>query len=254
MIAHGIDGETGLFVQFACDGFFDALAGLDETGKGGKHALREHFLTPQKGFVPKGCQHDDHRVGARKMLGFARRAGPLVASFGHLGHRPAHCAMAVAGMPVQHRFRLSKDGQFAGGQVAHHANRAQILKSAKAFKGPVIFRVLEAGNIMGKQGFATLVDAQKHLCAFWGRRHDQINRHPAHILASPFLGFRQHQRFQPPQRDTQACAVCQPFTQPGGVGAAMACPVQRVIGKNVGIGFQCHEPCLQCQCREIREY
>ena len=106
-----------------------------------------------------GCQHDDHRVGTRKMLGAAIVANSLIATFGHAGGAATLTAKPVAQMPIKHAFGLRQYCQFRIGHVACRSQRAQIFKHPHAPKGPVIFRVAQAADIGGKERFTAPVDA-----------------------------------------------------------------------------------------------
>ncbi len=86
---------------------------------------RKLLLPAQQALVARGHQHDDDRVGARKMLGLAVRAVALPAAFLHRGTGSAIGAIAVALMPVHHRFRHRDRRELVGRHHALHRHATQ---------------------------------------------------------------------------------------------------------------------------------
>ena len=135
MIPDGVHRDAGLLLNLARDRALQALAGLDEAGEGREHARRPGGLAAeQAGAVFRSGagvnEHDDGRIGARKVLDAARRADAQVAGVATLGRGAALAAEAVPAMPCSHRASVSE--QVAAAAAHRGADLAQLDETAGA--------------------------------------------------------------------------------------------------------------------------
>src|SRR5690606_6544110 len=73
VVARAAVADAGFLLRLAADGVLDRLARLHEAGEARIHAGREPRLAAEEGalFRDVDGEHDDHRVGAREVLGAA---------------------------------------------------------------------------------------------------------------------------------------------------------------------------------------
>ncbi len=130
----GLRGEVGhprarkpdLFLDLAPHRFLDRFAGLGEAGETRPHGRREPRRAAEHAAVAGDREHDDDRIGARKMLGMARRAIAAPAALGRLRHRAAIGTETVPGMPAEHRLGLRQRRQMLRGDESLHGDAAQV--------------------------------------------------------------------------------------------------------------------------------
>src|SRR5215831_15048587 len=106
--------DTGLLQSFPSYRIFDGFARLDETRKARPHALGKAGLPAKEAALTMDRQHDDDRIGTRKMLGAARRAITAPAGLHGSGRRTTIRAKAVASVPRKHGFRLRQRREVLG--------------------------------------------------------------------------------------------------------------------------------------------
>src|SRR2546430_10709447 len=76
--------------------------------------------------IARDRQHDRDRIGAREMLGLARRAVAPPAGLDRLGGGAAVWAEAVARMPAEQRLAFRERRQMLGRDQAAQRDRAQV--------------------------------------------------------------------------------------------------------------------------------
>src|SRR5215467_428436 len=91
--------DPGLLQSFPSYRIFDGFARLDESCKARPHALGKAGLPAEETALAMDRQHDDNRIGARKMHGAARRAITSPAGFHGSSRRTTIRAKAVAPVP-----------------------------------------------------------------------------------------------------------------------------------------------------------
>ena len=96
---------------FRADRLFDRLAGFEKAGEARIHALGKARLAAEQAVLAIDREHDDDRIGARKMLRLAGVALAPPARRGDARRRAAIGAMAVAGVPMEDRLGLPEDGE-----------------------------------------------------------------------------------------------------------------------------------------------
>ena len=130
----GLRGEIGdlaaadsrLLEDFAAHRILDRLARFEKAGEARIHRLGEARLAPEQAIVAIDRQHDDDRIGARKMLRLADVAFAPPARRRDARHRAAIGAMAVAHMPIHQRLGLAEHADQIGRQQALHRDRAHV--------------------------------------------------------------------------------------------------------------------------------
>src|SRR5215468_582357 len=106
--------DTGLLQGLPSYRILDGFARLDESRKARPHALGKAGLPAKEAALAMDRQHDDDRVGARKMLGATRRAITSPAGLHGSGRCATIRAKAVASVPREHGFRLRQRRQVLG--------------------------------------------------------------------------------------------------------------------------------------------
>src|SRR5262249_60069920 len=98
--------DAGLLLPLAPYRLLDVLARFDEAGEARPHGRGEARRAPEQAMLALHRQHDDDRIGARKMLGPARRTLALPAALDRVGRGAAVGAEAMARVPGEQRLRL----------------------------------------------------------------------------------------------------------------------------------------------------
>ena len=226
-----VDAYAGLFLAFACDGFLDGFARLDEACQRGVEPCRPFGLATHQAGVSVRRQHDHHRVGARKMLGAAGWAGALVTGIGEFGRAATIGAEAMALVPVDHGFRLRQDCGVRC--VDFFCNRAQVGKGSKTCQWAGALRIGFGRDVDGKVGAAPVLAQEDCWCVGAQQRGGEFRRDPAGFLAT--LASADEKRVEFPERDEGGCAVHEALRQPGPVGSPVSGPIQRGVGKNIRV-------------------
>src|SRR5208282_135719 len=115
VVAHVRNADAGLLEHLARDRVLQALARLDEAGKGRVHAGRPDALAAQEAALAPAHQHDHRRIGAGEMLGLALWvcADAHVAGRGTQRRSAAHAAEAVVAMAVENASGIGEERALA---------------------------------------------------------------------------------------------------------------------------------------------
>ena len=125
-IFHAADSDADFFQHFAAHRFLDRFAGLGKAGETRPHGRRETRRAAEHAALAGNRQHDDDRIGAGKMLGFARRAIAPPAGLNDFGLGAAIRTVRMPRMPAEQRLGFGERRQMLRLDQALHRDRAQI--------------------------------------------------------------------------------------------------------------------------------
>ena len=100
--------------------------GSAKAGQRRPHGRRKARRTAEHAALARDHQHDDDRIGARKMLGLAGRAVAPPAGLHHARRRAAIRTEAMARMPADQRLGFGERRQMRGVDQALHRDGAQV--------------------------------------------------------------------------------------------------------------------------------
>src|SRR5690606_21682098 len=123
---YATDADAGLLEDLAPHRVLERFARLHEAGKARIHARREAGLTPEQAALTVDREHDDHRVGARKVRRATLRAVAAPAGIGHLREGSAQSAEAVRPVPVDKAAGLSGCPELVLGKGFAHEQAANV--------------------------------------------------------------------------------------------------------------------------------
>jgi len=219
--------DSGFLEQLTPNGFLDRFAWLDKSGERRIHPGREMPAPSDKAAIAKGCQHDDNRIGTRKMFGTAVWAEPPITCIHQCGARSAARAKAMTLMPIDERLRLTEDREIAVG--VESGGGAQLTKVPQTGQRSCRFRVRRRGNVEC-ENCAFAFPSEKHARRILSR-DDFAQTGREERGPQRFLALSDRERLQSPHRMDERVRIPALRRNPVCVGSQVTGAIEAVAGK-----------------------
>ena len=229
MVAHAADLDADLFQDLPRDRFLQAFARFDEAGQGRIHRPGVAPVVRQDATVALMHQHDDGRIGARKVRNLAVRVDtdPDMTGVGRVGRAAAAGAERVAVVPMDKTLGVGKQGAFGLAQPA-----ADVAQPDERAVRDNCFRIFDMRQVDREIGRPVLFAKQNQGCLVVRQLRGGRNRQPGDLRRLVALIQKRDEVLVTPHRQHPRTWRCLLIGDPRGI------PALRTHAIDVGAGVE----------------